>query len=673
MAFVLGSRSLKKVGIVGSGQIGPDIALHMTKVLEPDGVAVVVVDIVPRALKAGRAKLDKKVDKGVETKAFSPEQGAAMKSNVVFTEDYEALRDADLVIEAATEDLDLKQRIFSQVENLAAPDGVLASNSSHLEPERIFENSRAAERTLVAHYFFPAERNPLVEVVPSDKTDGAIVEWLLAFYEAIGKVPIRVASRYGYAIDPIFEGLFQAAALGVEEGLGSTTEVDWVARKCLGLGIGPFTAMNLTGGNPITAHGLDVAHERVSAWFKTPALMKEAMASGKPWEVAARGEKVDVPPERARVVEERMIGAYFGLVNEVVSSGITNVADLEMGTQISLVVRPPFAFMNELGLDTALDKVRAYRDVHPDFPIGDALVTQQGSGEPWDIPYVLRRDDDGIAVLTIRRPAVLNALNQDVFDQIGRHLEDVAGDEAIRGVVLTGFGRKAFVSGADVSMLARIASAEEGERTSLGSQSILLTIENFPKPVVCAYNGLAFGGGNELGMACHARLARKGLAPLAAQPEPNLGIIPGAGATQKLPRLIGLENAWTLLRTGRPISSAEALKLGLIREEVEGDLVAAAATLARDAANGKTKLEPIDKDPIDVPDKLPDVDIGHLSRAVDAVLQKAIRQGTQMSLDEGLRFEAKCFGEICALEDMRIGVDNFQKNGPRKKANFIHR
>ena len=273
----------------------------------------------------------------------------------------------------------------------------------------------------------------------------------------------------------------------------------------------------------------------------------------------------------------------------------------------------------------------------------------------------MRRDDDGIAVLTIRRPAVLNALNEEVFDQIGRHLEDVAGDEAIRGVVLTGFGRKAFVSGADVSILARISSAEEGEGTSLGSQSVLLTIENFSKPVVCAYNGLAFGGGNELGMACHARLARKGLDPLAAQPEPNLGIIPGAGATQRLPRLIGLESAWTLLRTGRPISSAEALKLGLIRGR----------TRPR-RRQWQNKARPIEKDPIAVPDELPDVDIGHLSRAVDAVLQKAIREGNRMSLDEGLRFEAKCFGEICALRDMRIGVDNFVRNGPRKKASFVH-
>ena len=113
-----------------------------------------------------------------------------------------------------------------------------------------------------------------MEVVPSEKTDESIVDWLLQFYEAIGKVPIRVGSRYGYAVDPVFEGIFQAAALCVEEGLGTTEVVDYVAAKALGLGVGPFTAMNLTGGNPLTAHGLDEMHETVHPWFKTPELMR---------------------------------------------------------------------------------------------------------------------------------------------------------------------------------------------------------------------------------------------------------------------------------------------------------------------------------------------------------------------------------------------------------------
>src|SRR3989304_5474293 len=117
LPFVLGSRSLQRVGIVGSGQIGPDIALHMTKVFAPAGVAVVVVDVAPKALDAGRAKLAKKIDRGVEAGAFSPEQGATMKANVTFTEDYGSLQDADFVIEAATENLELKRRLFSHFEN----------------------------------------------------------------------------------------------------------------------------------------------------------------------------------------------------------------------------------------------------------------------------------------------------------------------------------------------------------------------------------------------------------------------------------------------------------------------------------------------------------------------------------------------------------------------------
>ncbi len=661
------------MGIVGSGQIGPDIALHMTKVLAPEGVLVVVVDIAPKALDAGRAKLAKKIDRGVEAGAFTPEQGAAMKANVTFTEDYGSLQDADFVIEAATEDLEVKRRIFSQLENLAARNAILASNSSHLEPESIFEELRDPSRASVVHYFFPAERNPLVEIVPGEGTDEDAVSWLLDFYEAIGKVPIRVESRYGYAVDPIFEGLFQAAALAVEEGLGTTREVDEVAREALGLGVGPFTAMNLTGGNPITAHGLDEMSQRVNPWFRTPELLKKALAMGTPWDVPAREETVELAPERAALIRERMMGAYFGLANEVLSSGIVSLSDLELGCELGLVIRPPFAFMNRIGLSAALEKVRAFQRMYPSFPVSDALVSREASGSPWEIPLVIRRDFQDIAVLVIRRPQVLNALNLEVYAQISRHLNTLRTDESVRGVVITGFGRKAFVSGADVSMLAKIGSEEEGERTSWASHEVMIQIEDFEKPVICAYNGLAFGGGNELGMACHARLARKGLSPLAAQPEPNLGIIPGSGATQRLPRLIGFANAWPLLRTGRPISSGEAVALGLVREEIEGDLVKAAIDLSRAASRGEIVLPRIRREPMESEADLPEVDLGHLSRAVDEVMQEAILEGAKLPLAEALRFEAKCFGEVCRLEDMKIGVSNFMKNGPRVKAAFVNR
>src|SRR5262249_53189861 len=142
---------------------------------------------------------------------------------------------------------------------------------------------------------------------------------------------------------------------------------------------------------------------------------------------------------------------------------------------------------------------------------------------PFDVPVVKRRDEDGVAVLVIRRPKVLNALDQSVFDELRRQFERVAADPKITAAVLTGFGRKAFVSGGDVQFLAKIESVAQGEATSRASQEVLNYIEDLKKPVVCAMNGLAFGGGNELAMACTARIAVAGLSVLAAQPEPNLG------------------------------------------------------------------------------------------------------------------------------------------------------
>jgi len=673
LAYIQGMRGLTRIGIVGSGQIGPDIALHFTKALHEHDVAVVVVDISLEALVAGRAKLTKKIDKGVETKAFKPAQAEAMKANVTFTEDYEALRGSSLVIEAASEDEGLKRRIFAHVEELAAPDAILASNSSHLEPERIFETAKDPSRALVIHYFFPAERNPAVEIVPGAQTDGSLVRWLLDFYEAIGKVPIRVKSRYGYAVDPIFEALIQSAVLCVEEGLGTTEEVDYIATEALGLGVGPFTAMNLTGGTTLTAHGLDEMHERVHPWFKTPKLLHEAASDGRQWDGYRRGEKPDISREASQKIAKRLQGTFFGAVGEVLDSGITSLADLEMAVQIALVMRPPFQFMNEIGPARALELVRGCKKIHPDFPEPASLVRRAKSGEPWEIPYVLRSDEKDVAILVIRRPQVLNALNQDVFSQLDRHIVSIEEDDSIQAVVITGFGRKAFVSGADVSMLAAIGSVEEGEELSLSSHAVMNRIAECPKPVICAVNGLAFGGGNELALACHGRIARAGFPILAGQPEPNLSLIPGAGATQRLPRLVGLDKAWPLLRTGRPVSGAEAREIGLINHSVEADLTEAAVNYARDAARGKIELQQLPRGPIDVEDDLTDVDIGHLSRAVDGVLQKAILEGAKLPLEEGLRFEARCFGEVCGLEDMHIGLDNFIQNGPRSKARFVHR
>ena len=673
MSFSHQGRTLRKIAVIGSGQIGPDIALYFAKVLSPFGVPTVVVDISEQALAAGKQKLEKKVQKGVESKAFTPEQQQQMLAQVSWTTDYGAVKGADLVVEAATENKELKGKIFQQVEGLVEPNAILASNSSHLEPEVIFAQAKHKGRTTVIHYFFPAERNLMVEIVPGKDTDPAVTSWLMGFYETIGKVPIQIRSRYGYALDPVFEGVFQAAVLLLEGGVATSKQIDAVQQKALGMTVGSFTAMNLTGGNPITAVGLDNYTSKIGPWFRTPKSLKDAAANRTAWDTPKRGETVDVPDALRQRITADLRGAYFGICGEIIDAGLCSIDDLNLGIEIALDMKPAFTFMNELGTKEALRLVQAYAKQHPGFPVPKCIEERGRSGEPFALGSVVRKDVDGIAVLTIRRPKVLNALNQQVFDELAARCKAVDADPKVQGAVLTGFGVKAFVSGADVNFLAKIQGPADGEATSRASQQALDAIEDCKKPIVCAMNGLAFGGGNELAMACTLRIAKKGLKVLAGQPEPNLGIIPGAGGTQRLPRLVGFGAANRMLRTCRPISSAEAKEIGLISEEVEGDLVARAVLIAKELASGKRARPALARGPMSaIPATLPPVELGHLSRKVDAILCKAILQGAAMGLREGIAFEAKCFGEVCGTKDMRIGVENFLKNGPRAQAAFVH-
>lgn len=674
MSFTHQGREIRKVAVIGSGQIGPDIALYFTKVLSPFGVQTVVVDVSEQALASGRKKLERKVAKGVETGAFSEAQQQTMTDSVVWTSDYEDMRGADLVVEAATENKELKGKIFSTVEGLVADDAILCSNSSHLEPEVIFADSEHKGRTGVVHYFFPAERNLLVEVVPGKDTAPETTRWLMSFYENIGKVPIEVQSRYGYALDPVFEGLFYACALLAERGVATTKEIDVVCKKTFKMGVGSFTAMNLTGGNPITAVGLDNYTTKIGPYWRTPESLKQKVADNEPWDVPARGEKVEVAEDVAAKVRDALMGAYFGLCGEIVDAGLVSISDFNMGLDVALDMSPAFSFMNEVGTARALELVKAYAAEYEGFPVPKCIEEHGATNTPFDIPVVLREDRDGVAVLTIRRPKVLNALDQEVFKELRRRFEECDADDTVKGIVLTGFGKKAFVSGADVNFLAKIDSVEMGEQTSRTSQVCVDAVQAVQKPTVAALNGLAFGGGIETAMACEKRIAKQGIKVLAAQPEANLGIIPGAGGTVRLTRLVGFDNANTMLRTCRPISSETALAYGLISEEVEGDLVGRAVALCRDMADGKTPRSRMAAGPMsNVPESLPPVELGHRSRRVDEILQKAILGAAKLPLAEAVPFEAKCFGEVCGTEDMRIGVANFLANGPRAKADFVHR
>ncbi len=672
MPFTMFGRTIRKVGVIGSGNIGPDIALHFSQTLYPYGVPVVVVDIAQSALEAGSKKAESKLVKAAEKGIYKKEVAEAIFKHMIFTTDYSLLTDADLVIEAAFESIEVKDKIFTRCEEVCPKTAILATNTSHIVPDEIFTKVKDRTRCLAIHYFFPAERNIALEIIPARETDPGLIEYLMKFYEFIGKAPIEVKPRYGFALNPIFEGIFLAAALTVEQGIATIKQADAIVQKALGMGVGPFTAHNLAGGNPLTQHGLNGMTSTIMPWYRSPKILDDQVKSGKPWEVLGKGEQVEYTPETYQAVADRVIGAYFGMACELVGSGITNISDLELGVEMGLVMTPPFSLMNKFGIKKSLELVEAYARENPGFKVDEILRRQAATGDPWKIPVVLRKDREGVAIVTIRRPRVLNALNEDVFQQLKETFEGIQKDPKVKGAVLTGFGTRAFVSGADIGMLAAQKTAEEAEAACLKNYAILDLIENLGKPVVCAMNGLAFGGGNEIAMACTVRIARKGQKVFVAQPEPRLGFIPGAGGTQRLPRLIGIEKAWPILRNANPISSAQAKEIGLIQEEVEGDLIEAGIRWVNDLLANKVTPPSMPKGPIPIPSSLPEVDIGHLSRKIDQLLQKAILEGAKTTLAEGLKIEAKIFGECFYTKDRAIGIENFLKNGPKVNANFVH-
>lgn len=238
---------------------------------------------------------------------------------------------------------------------------------------------------------------------------------------------------------------------------------------------------------------------------------------------------------------------------------------------------------------------------------------------------------DGIAFVTINRPDKLNALNDQVMAELGHAADRLVTEDAIKGAILTGAGPKAFVAGADIGDLAK-QSPFDGKARALRGQAVLRRLETCGKPVIAAINGFALGGGCELALACHIRVASE--TAKFGQPEVKLGIAPGYGGTQRLPRLVGKGVALQLILGGEMIDAQEAYRIGLVNKVVPAaDLLAESEKLMR----GILAMGPL---------------------AVRLALE-AVDRGLDMSLDEGLLLEANHFGLLAATQDMKEGLSAF--------------
>jgi enoyl-CoA hydratase/3-hydroxyacyl-CoA dehydrogenase len=573
------------------------------------------------------------------------------------------LAQCNYVLEAATEDLKTKQAILAKLESVVSEDCLIGFATSGIPRARIVASIKRPARCFVNHPFFPAWRSPPVEVVLSG--DEALGARMISTLQQLGKVPIVTADAPCFAADDIFVNYCAEAARIVAEGLATPAQVDKVVDEAVGGG-GPFFVMDLTRGNLLNVHCLELMRDAPtgSAWFEPPPIfLKQA---NEPWHKPGVARRAPCDEAVAQVIRDRILAVLVARTYFVVESGICDASDLDWLTHNALGFRTGLLELAEqLGAARARQLCTDYAAKHPGFTVPVGLA--EGKLATYYRDIVVSRED-GIGVVSVRRPEARNALCGRAMREIAHAMRALEQDDTVRGIVFTSYDGA--LAGADIRELAALADAKACEQSCLNGYAALDVIANLKKPVVAAVDGPVMGGGAETCMACHARVVGPKL--MLAQPEVNLGIIPGYGGTQRLPRLIGVERAVEMLRTARAIGAKEAYEWGWAQMPPEPAPVNAAKRLLGSVFAGDRKVAAVDPSPRLVPASLPAVDLGHRSLAIDEILVDVVRRGLTLPLAQGLKVEAEGFARCKSTVDMDIGMKNFMQNGPRVPAAFLH-
>ncbi|MEM0188991.1 MAG: 3-hydroxyacyl-CoA dehydrogenase/enoyl-CoA hydratase family protein, partial [Saccharolobus sp.] len=576
---------IKKILVVGAGTMGHGIA----EVAAISGYQVylsdISQDILNNALEKIRWSLSKLQERGQIKESI---EAIVSRIKPVVGLD-KSVSDADFSIEASPERLDLKRQVFSKLDELLPPHAILATNTSSLPITKIAEATRRPDKVVGMHFFNPPVLMQLVEVMKGEKTSDETAMIVYQLAKRMGKQPIMINKDIpGYIVNRILGGINVAACILVEKKVADYKEVDAVARYKLGFPMGVFELLDYTGID--VAYYVSKSREELGIKDDIPicSLIEEKFKKNELGVKTGKGfytypgnkyVKPDIPKELAEKLNPALILA--GAINEAARLLRENVAsrdDIDLGVRLGLgFPKGIFQYADELGIDAvikALDELKnlsGYKSYSAD-PLLVQMVKenklgvktgigfyQYGKVEEKKLSTLIVRTEPPLAWIVLNRPERLNALNPELVNELDKVLDELETNNEVRVVIITGNGR-AFSAGADVTSFLTLRPIDVIRLRTL--RNLVNKISLYTKPVIAAINGFALGGGLELAMACDIRIASE-MAQL-GQPEINIGIIPGAGGTQRLPRLIGKGKAKLLIYTGDMISAEDAYKMGLV-------------------------------------------------------------------------------------------------------------
>ena len=547
--------SVSKIGVVGAGNMGAGIAQKMAQ----EGLDVVLIDIKPEFVERGLGSIRAMLEEGVKRRIFGPEKVDEILGRIQGTTDLQALADADLVVEAVFEDLEVKGKLFEQLDAICDDKTILATNTSSFYVRDFAQRVQRPDRFVGLHYFFHPAKNRLLEVIPHAGTSKETIDKSLLAARLHGKTAILVKDAAGFAVNRFFVPFLNEASRMLEEGVADIPTIEEGAKRAFRIGMGPFLLMNVTG-IPIAVHSSATLGRELGPFYATAKRLEQQMEKREDWDLSG-----EIDESRLQAVIDRFQGVCLGVAAQLVSEGVASIEDTDRGAKIGLRwIMGPFELMNRLGIEKTCELVQAIADRYEDFQFPSLLAQQREEGVPFQFQVVDLQVEDGIGFITLNRPEAMNALNEAVVGQLAARFAQAQADPAVKAIVFRGAG-KAFVAGADIRYFVKKIKAERIQDIvdfTRAGHELFLGIENCAKPTIAVLDGLSLGGGSELALACQAIVATP--AGSMGFPETSIGIFPGLGGMPRLARQLGPELALFYVLTGRPLGASQLQALGLL-------------------------------------------------------------------------------------------------------------
>ncbi len=653
--------------VVGAGTMGGQIA----QTIAAAGIPTVLKDINDALVQAGldeaRNVTSGQVGKLVEKGKLTEEQGQAQIEEVLGriqgTTSYADFGDVDFVIEAVPEKIEIKQAVFAELDAATPGHAILASNTSSLSITEIGEATLRPEKVIGFHYFYPASIMPLIEIVEGEETAAETVGAAVTFAQAIRKQPITCAEVPGFVVNRILNAGISEVWREQEEKKLSIKQIDAGVGAAGVVPIGPYYLVDLLGLDTVLHVAEHLAESYGEERFYVPKGMQRLVGEGK---LGAKtgghgfysdGEPNidgDGEPDVEQLVELLSLKTFIEACL-VLEEGVATHRDIDFGMMAGAGLDPrrgllpPFMKADVEGLDKILERLENAAERHGErfqaptilrrLVAQGRLGQQSGQGfyayplpdaeQPAEVVKLETRED-GVAIAWLAN-GQMNSISPQVIEDLGKvwaKAKDKKSHPPIHALVIASSNPFLYSAGADIKAFTAMDEAG-GEQLIHTAHALFRELGSEGIATIAAVNGLAFGGGCELAMSCDVRIAAR--SALFGQPEIKLGIIPGFGGTQRLPRLVGSNKALEMNLIGDPILADEAFEMGLANRVVEDhELLDTALSWARKLA-GQAPL----------------------------ALEQIKRVSGAGDLDEGIEAEKRAFANVFGSADAKEGISAF--------------